>query len=350
MTNEELLARAVPALLAWYPAHKKDLPWRVEGNPYTVWISEVMLQQTRTTAAIPYYLRFIGELPDVAALAAVPEDRLMKLWEGLGYYSRARHLRQAAVTVMTDFGGRMPSTAALLRTLPGVGDYTAGAIASIAFGEPEPAVDGNVLRVVMRLLASDEDVLRDTTKKRVAALLRAVYPSGKDAGTLTQAWMELGENVCIPNGTPACDACPLVAFCRARLGQTVALYPVRSPKKPRRIEERTVLLLRAGDAVALTRRPPHGLLAGLYEFPNYEGTPDDLPAWCSAHGVTPVSVTPIGNATHRFSHIEWRMQGVEVALTASAGDFLWVPLPELFASFAIPSAFRYFTEYLRKEI
>ena len=213
--TEERLRACVAPLLSWYRGARRELPWRAEPTPYRVWVSEIMLQQTRIEAVIPYYERFMAELPDVAALAAVPEERLLKLWEGLGYYSRARNLKKAAERVTAEHGGALPADAAALRKLPGIGDYTAGAIASIAFGLPEPAVDGNVLRVVMRLTACGDDVLEQRTRRRVAGELRAVYPSGGEAGLLTEALMELGETLCLPNGEPRCESCPLRTLKRA---------------------------------------------------------------------------------------------------------------------------------------
>ena len=185
ISDEKRLSQAVPALVEWYAAHKISMPWREDPTPYHVWISEIMLQQTRIEAAIPYYYRFLEALPDIPSLAAVEDDKLLKLWQGLGYYSRARNLKKAAVEILDRYDGRLPADAKALRGLPGIGDYTAGAIASIAYGLPEPAVDGNVLRVVMRLTACDDDILAPSTRKRVAEMLRAVYPSGADAAALT---------------------------------------------------------------------------------------------------------------------------------------------------------------------
>ena len=220
MTDAEIIEQALPRIADWYALSRRVLPWREEPTPYRVWISEIMLQQTRIEAVIPYYRRFLAELPDVAALAAVEEDRLLKLWEGLGYYSRARNLKRAAEMVMRDFGGELPHTAAALRTLPGIGDYTAGAIASIACGEPEPAVDGNVLRVLSRLLENGGDVLSPAVKKSVTTLLREHYPRGEAAALTTEGLMELGETVCIPNGAPKCELCPWQSLCRAHQNGT----------------------------------------------------------------------------------------------------------------------------------
>ena len=227
MTDRNILAAALPRIADWDAAVRRDLPWRRSPTPYHVWISEIMLQQTRIEAVIPYYERFLAELPDVAALASVDDDRLMKLWEGLGYYSRARNLKKAAQQVIERFGGALPATAEELRSLPGIGEYTAGAIASLAFHKPEPAVDGNVLRVLSRLLASKDDVMSPAVRKSVTADLRSIYPSGEQAALVTEGLMELGETLCIPNGEPLCDACPAAALCRARAAGDPTQYPVR---------------------------------------------------------------------------------------------------------------------------
>ncbi len=338
MTDSALIAAAVAPLIDWYRVHRRALPWREDPTPYQVWISEIMLQQTRIEAVLGYYRRFLAALPDIPALAAVEEDALLKLWEGLGYYSRARNLKKAAVLLM-ERGGELPRTASELRALPGIGDYTAGAIASIACGEPEPAVDGNVLRVVMRLLASSEDVLAAPTRRRVTALLRACYPRGEEAALLTEGLMELGETVCIPNGEPLCALCPLQALCRACLSGTAADYPVRAKAKERRQERRTVLLLRCGDRFALRRRPESGLLAGLWEFPSFEGekSPEELEALLALRFTQCV---PCGEARHVFTHVEWQMRGLLAACESEAAGFTWATREEIAVRYSIPTAYR----------
>jgi len=337
----------VPLLIRWYDAVRKPLPWRESPTPYHVWISEIMLQQTRIEAVIPYYRRFLDELPTVADLAAVSDDRLMKLWEGLGYYSRARNLKKAAQVIVSDYGGELPGTADELRRLPGIGDYTAGAIASIAFGQPEPAVDGNVLRVISRITASPEDIALERTKKNVRERLRAVYPVGRDAGLLTEALMELGETVCLPNTEPRCLGCPVCEHCRAFSTRTTDCYPVKSGKKSRRIEERTVLLVKYGNRYALRRRPETGILAGMWEFPNIGGhlSGNDAIEMCNISGEI-TDIRPLGTAKHLFSHLEWHMIGYEVRVNAEDGTLTWAPADEIRADYAIPVAFRYFTGLL----
>ncbi len=343
-----LLRACVSPLTDWYAVNRRALPWRGDPSPYTVWISEIMLQQTRIEAVIPYYLRFLRELPDVAALAACDEERLLKLWEGLGYYSRARNLKKAAEKVMADYGGELPRTAAELRTLPGIGDYTAGAIASIACGEGEPAVDGNVLRVVMRLLACGDDVLSQKTKAAVIEALRQIYPRGEAAALLTEGLMELGETVCIPNAEPRCLLCPLHEHCRAAQSGTAALYPVRSAKKQRRIEARTVLLLHCGERYAIEKRPGKGLLAGLWQLPNRDGAlgEDELRQLLTSEGLSPLGIEPLGEAKHIFTHVEWHMLGYRVDLSKASPSYVWKTAAELERDYAIPTAFRAYTKYL----
>ena len=298
----------VDLLLQWYPDHHRSLPWRATRDPYAIWISEIMLQQTRVAAVIPYYERFMKELPDVAALARVQDDRLNLLWQGLGYYSRARNLKRAAAVVCERFAGRIPGDYETLLTLPGVGSYTAGAIASIAYGERVPAVDGNVLRVYARLMNDPSDIADPAVKTRVFSELKTVMPS--DPGMFNQAMMELGATVCVPNGQPLCGECPLASLCKAREAGTAGLLPNKAPKKPRAVENRTVFALYSNGAPLLKKRPDKGLLAGLYELPNVPGTLSTGQAaeWMTAHGLHPVGDLSVYSAKHVFTHIEWHMR------------------------------------------
>lgn len=345
-----LLKNAADVLTDWYRENERPLPWRDSPTPYHVWLSEIMLQQTRIEAVIPYYERFLGELPDIAALAAVEDERLMKLWEGLGYYSRARNLKRAAITVMAEYGGELPRTAQELRRLSGIGPYTAGAIASIAFGEPEPAVDGNVLRVVSRLLADPSDIMLPGTRERVTGQLRETYPAGErdTCRHLTQAWMELGERVCIPNGTPKCENCPLAALCRAHIAGAEEEYPTRSAKKPRRIEKKTVLLLFCNDRFAVRRRPGSGLLAGLWEFPSLDGETGETQVrkYLQTLGIEAGMISPTAPAKHIFTHIEWHMIGytVDCMGRGDTEDLTWVTAKQWRENYAAPTAYRVFTD------
>ena len=298
----------VDLLQKWYPDHHRDLPWRKTRDPYAIWISEIMLQQTRVAAVIPYYERFMTELPDIAALAAVSDDRLMRLWQGLGYYSRAKNLKRAAQIVCERYNGRMPDSYDALLALPGIGSYTAGAIASIAYGERVPAVDGNVLRVYARLCNDASDVNDPAVRNRVFEELKPHMPL--DAGMFNQALMELGATVCVPNGQPLCSECPLASVCKAREAGTAGLLPNKTPKKPRAIENRTVFALYDHGLPLLKKRPEKGLLAGLYELPNASGTLSaaEAAAWLSAHGLHPVGDLLSYSAKHVFTHIEWHMR------------------------------------------
>ncbi len=336
---ESPLARA---LLEWFSGAARAMPWRGQSDPYKIWISEIMLQQTRISAATGYYLRFIDALPDVRALAEAPEEHLLKLWEGLGYYSRARNLQRAARMVIERFDGRMPQTAAALRELPGVGEYTAGAVASIAFGERVPAVDGNVLRVMTRLLNDDRDITRPQTRRAVAeAVLREQPP--ERPGDFNQALMELGALVCLPR-RPRCGECPISALCQARKGNKQALLPVKKAAAPRKAEERTVLVLCAGGCTALRRRPPRGLLAGLWEFPSCAGHLDEAEALAQARqwGLSPLNIAPLPGHRHVFTHREWVMRGFVITAADCAGPFVWASRERLESDMALPSAMQAF--------
>ena len=321
-------------LLTWFRDNARTLPWRSDPTPYHVWVSEIMLQQTRVAAVLDYYRRFMEALPEVAALAACPEDALMKLWQGLGYYSRARNLQKAARQIMEQHGGVFPDTYADIRALPGVGDYTAGAIGSIAFGLPVPAVDGNVLRVVSRITADSRDITLAATKKAVGAALTEVMPRHAP-GTFNQALMELGAVVCLPNGAPLCENCPAADFCAARRLDRIGELPVKAKKPPRRVEERTVYLIFRGRKVALRQRPEKGLLAGLWEYPN------ECSPWpCPVAGRTAFAAA----GRHIFTHIEWRMtaQTVEAETDTLPEGWVWADRAALAETYAVPSAFRPF--------
>ena len=347
LTTKTVLQDLPGPLLAWYRANARDLPWRRTTDPYQIWVSEIMLQQTRVAAVLGYYARFLETFPTVEALAAAPEERLMKLWEGLGYYSRARNLQKAA-RIVAEQGGRFPDTYQDLLALPGVGDYTASAIASAAFGRREAAVDGNVLRVVMRLTDCRDDIADPKVKKAVRAQIQAVMPEAEaDIRVFNQATMELGATVCAPNGPPRCLECPAMAFCKGRLRGTAEDLPVKGAKKPRRVEEKTVFLLVRDGKIALRKRPGTGLLAGLWEFPNVEGALDEAAAGAavSVWGLEPRRWESRLTAKHIFTHVEWHMTGytLEVAGDGPA-DFVWADAGAL-SDRAVPSAFgRYYTE------
>ena len=338
----------LPLIARWYERAGRPLPWRLEPSPYHVWLSEIMLQQTRIEAVIPYYDRFLRAFPTVEALARAEDERLMKLWEGLGYYSRARNLKKAAILITEQYAGELPRQASLLKKLPGIGDYTAGAIASIAYGEPEPAVDGNVLRVMTRLLAYGEDIQSAKTRAHITELLRQNYPSGRDAALLTEGIMELGETVCIPNGQAACPLCPLREHCLAHKNGTVDRYPVKSPPKERRVEARTVLLLRNNGKYAIRRRPARGLLAGLWEFPSTEGklSEAEAAAYAGTLGLSVAACAPCPPKKHIFTHVEWQMSAYLADCAGEGEQLLWKSPEEIGQDFSVPTAFRFYLELI----
>ena len=300
-------------LLTWYDNNRRILPWREDPAPYHVWLSEIMLQQTRVEAVRSYYARFLETLPDIASLAAADEDTYLKLWEGLGYYSRVRNLHKAAVQIMNDYDGRMPETSAELKKLSGIGPYTAAAIASIAFGERIPAVDGNLLRIFARLTCYGQDIKAPAAKKAAEAFYLEHFPETR-AGDCNQALMDLGATVCVPNGAPLCGECPWSDLCQAHREGSELDFPYAAPKKDRRIEDRTVFLIYYDRRLVLGRRPSKGLLAGLYEFPNALGRLSRSEAldYLSGLGFSAVRITELPKAKHIFSHIEWHMTGYEV--------------------------------------
>lgn len=336
---------AVKRLLSWYENNHRCLPWREAPTPYRVWISEIMLQQTRVEAVKPYFERFLQECPDVKALAAVPDETLLKLWEGLGYYSRARNLKRAAQMICAEYGGVLPSGRNELLRLPGIGSYTAGAIASIAFGLPEPAVDGNVLRVLARVTGCDADVLLPETKRAAEDAVREIIPSGS-AGNFTQAMIELGALVCCPNGEAKCGICPFCDVCIAHAENKTDILPVRSKLPERKVEERTVLLLLDGNRMLIRKRPPKGLLAGLYELPNEKGSlnEEQAIAFARQNGFEPLKLEHLPEAKHIFTHLEWHMRGWLMTGYFEPGreekkDAILADRRELDAKYAVPSAF-----------
>lgn len=337
-------------LCAWYERSARELPWREDASldPYRVWISEIMLQQTRIEAVRPYYDRFLTAFPDIPALAAAPEEQVLKLWEGLGYYSRARNLKKAAALCVEQYGGRLPGSYEELLALPGIGSYTAGAIASIAFGIPVPAVDGNVLRVLARFFTDGREIDKGSLRKEIGELLSQVIPA-EHPGIFNQALMEVGETICIPNGMPDCRRCPLAPACLARQAGTQGDYPVRSPKRARQIEERTILLLTVGERTAVRRRPARGLLAGMYEFPGISGSLsiEEVLQRLSAQGAEIRELEELGPAKHIFTHVEWHMTGYRIDLEREfAGNWIYVSRDELMAEYPLPGAFRYYKNCL----
>ena len=342
-----LYAQLPTVLLPWYQAHARDLPWRRDQEPYHVWVSEIMLQQTRAEVVCGYYLRFLKELPNIHALAAAPEDVLMKLWEGLGYYSRVRNLQKAARLIAEKYGGHFPTQLDEIRTLPGIGPYTAGAIASVCFETPVAAVDGNVLRVMSRVTALDQPIDLPKVKAKIAERLTKVYPKGA-CGMFTQAMMELGATVCTPK-SPKCTDCPAAPFCRAATAGTQNAFPKRLPKREKKIEKRTVLLLRCGDQIAVLRRNAPGLLSGMWQLPDFQGTltPNEAMAAAVKMKTGPTGMVWEKHRTHVFTHIRWEMVCYCIACTCCAEPLIWADLEQIRTQYALPTAYRMFLEDLQ---
>ena len=402
LTGEERLLSAKDALLSWYRGKKRQLPWRETADGYHIWISEIMLQQTRVEAVKPYYARFMEHFPTVWDLAGASDEELLKCWEGLGYYSRARNLKKAAAVIVEQYDGYLPSSYDELLKLPGIGSYTAGAIGSIAYGLPVPAVDGNVLRVLSRVTASREDILKQQTRRKMEALVSGVlekivlrepadeagsaeeendfaereesfageaekpkeglgYSAGAQgnlAGDFNQALIEIGAMVCVPNGAPLCVQCPFHTVCLAAIRGLTGEIPVRSPKKKRKIEEKTVLLLEYEDKIAIRKRREGGLLASLYEFPNLSGILKEQQVENLFSGNIR-SFHELPKAKHIFSHTEWHMNGYFLSLKkpetacleteeSGAEPVLFVEWKELTERYPLPGAFSAYRKILEE--
>ena len=390
------LKQLVAPLQTWFQKNARVLPWRENPKAYYVWVSEIMLQQTRVEAVKPYFDRFIRELPDVKALAGCPEDKLLKLWEGLGYYNRVRNLKIAANQIIDEYDGVIPSEYEELLKLKGIGHYTAGAVASIAYGKAVPAVDGNVLRVISRVTADDSDIMKQSVRTHMEEKLLELMQGEKDTegisglsevkadtvkrssaaengvipSVFNQALMELGATVCLPNGAPHCED--------AKKMDIVMELPVKKKAKARRIEEKTVLILKDGTQLALHKRPKKGLLAGMYELPNIDGhlSEKEILSYVKEQGYTPLRIQKACDAKHIFSHVEWHMKGYVVFLQANefveatnpviqqqekgkeqkyektdmTKNWIFVEPEETKEQYAIPSAFVKYTEYLKMVI
>ena len=348
--NENLKEMSKP-LVEWYRNQKRDLPWREDINAYKVWVSEIMLQQTRVEAVKPYYARFLNAFPTIRDLAEAEEDLLLKMWEGLGYYNRVRNMQKAAQQVMVDYHGEFPSTYEEIRSLTGIGNYTAGAISSFAFGIPKPAVDGNVLRVISRLTASYEDIMKASVRERVEEELEELIPVDA-ASDFNQGLIELGAIVCVPNGAPKCSECPLAHLCKAHEQGIELELPVKSKAKERRIEKKTVFIFQDGDHVAIKKRPAKGLLAGLYELPNVEGhlTEDEAIKYSKQIGLSPLRIQKLEDGKHIFSHVEWHMIGYRIRVDelekSCTEKMLFIHPEEIQEEYPIPAAFETYVRYV----
>lgn len=344
--RESLYKKIVSPLLCWYGDNARALPWRCDREPYHVWLSEIMLQQTRVETVKDYYMRFLAALPTIKALASVDEQKLFKLWEGLGYYSRARNLQKAARVIVEKHGGVFPAEYETILSLPGIGEYTAGAVSSICFNQPVPAVDGNVLRVISRITENFDSVDNPAVKKSVAAELKKVYPAGR-CGDFTQSLMELGATVCLPGKTPKCGVCPVFKLCTAYKNGTAGQLPVKAKRKPHAEEELTVFLLRCNNRIAVQKRADSGLLAGLFELPNVPGrkTAAQAVEIASNWGLRPLSVQNTVRRTHIFTHIKWHMTCYDLPCDSIAGDFIWVSESNLSQQIPLPTAFKMFINH-----
>ena len=348
-----VLEEIVQPLVKWYRDNKRILPWRDKDNAYYTWVSEIMLQQTRVEAVKPYFQRFITELPDIQSLAECPEEKLLKLWEGLGYYNRVRNMQEAAKTVKDEYNGRLPEDYQALLSLKGIGSYTAGAIASIAYGEKVPAVDGNVLRVISRITESTEDISRQSVRRKIEQQVSQIMPSDCP-GDFNQALMDLGSSICIPNGEPFCENCPWESICKAHKYGQETDFPVKAKKKQRKIEKKAVFLIEVSDKIILHKRPEKGLLSGLWELPNLDGelSAKELSEQMKKWEIGDYMIEPLGEGKHIFSHVEWQMRGYRIQMRDISEKLLekeeWIAVSreDLEEKYAIPSAF----ECYRKQI
>lgn len=338
------MKNVVDILLNWYLENKRDLPWRKDTNPYHVWISEIMLQQTRIEAVIEYYHRFMKRLPTIQSLSEIEEDELLKLWEGLGYYSRARNLKKAALMIQNQFNGCFPTTYEDILSLPGVGEYTAGAIASISFQLKEVAVDGNVMRVYCRVEDLDLDVSDLKVKKEIGKHIKEILP--EQSGDFNQAIMELGEVICIPGGTPKCNVCPLRNHCKAHLNGRESLIPRKIVSKEKLEEEYTVLLMVCNGFVAIHKRED-GMLKNMWEFPNKPGFLTYLEIESFLSSIQSIELG-ISN-THVFTHKKWFMNSYYIVVSTMNSEYTWVPISLLETDYAIPTAFKPFLQYIKNK-
>lgn len=338
-------------LLEWYDSNARILPWRDNPTPYRVWISEIMLQQTRVETVKPYFEKFMSEVPTIQDLANISEDKLLKLWQGLGYYSRAMNLKKAANVIIQEFHGQFPSDIESLKSLPGIGPYTSGAIASIAFGVRAHAIDGNVLRVMSRISANKGDIANPAVKKEIEELVNDVLPTER-VGDFNQALMELGATICLPSGTPKCAECPVYFSCIGSHQGIAAELPIKAKKKERKIEDRTIYVVEYRGSIAIRQRGKVGLLSSLWEFPNTEGhlsmeeSEEKLKEW----GITPSEISPLKDSKHIFTHLEWHMIGYLISVQSIQEDFefLWATRAQIREQYSIPTAFKAYLNFLEE--
>lgn len=349
MTFDAQKSRAFSeALLNWYTQNARSLPWRFNKDPYRILVSELMLQQTRVDTVIPYYERFMKEVPTIFALAQISDEKLLKLWQGLGYYSRAKNLKRAAIEVVERFDGKIPQNYKEVLALPGIGTYTAGAVLSIAFDKKITAVDGNVIRVISRIAENDGDVKDPNMKKKTVAVVEALLPDTR-VGDFNQALMELGATICFPRAKAQCAKCPVQQFCKAYEKGRVHEIP-QSKSMKRRIENKTLFFIHFQQKIAMRQRSQQGLLAGMWEFPHAEGelTVEESKAVLSKWHIIPKKMIELKRAKHIFTHVEWHMKAYTVFVDSILDDdlFSFKTKTEIQEKVAVPSVFKgYRNEY-----
>ena len=352
MFNQAKISSIQTILLKWYDENARDLPWRKNPSAYQVFVSEIMLQQTRVDTVIPYYERFLSEFPSIASLAIADDERLYKVWQGLGYYSRAKNMKKAAKMIMDHHHGIVPSKKEELLKLPGIGAYSSGSIGSIAYEERVCAVDGNVKRVFARLFGIEEDIGLSMTQKKIEQLVTNCLPTER-IGDFNQSLMELGATVCLPNGLPRCDACPLQHLCVARIEEKTLTIPLKTITKPRKVEKKTVFVMEFGGKYALLKRPKEGLLSNLWEFPNVDGhlEEDEIVRLLKTWGVICDAIVQLESSKHIFSHIEWNMRAffVHIQQNEFSSHFTWVSIEEISKDYSVPTAFKTYWNRIKKQ-
>lgn len=336
-------------IVEWYQKNKRDLPWRKDKNPYHIWISEIMLQQTRIEAVIGYYYRFLEKIPDIKTLATIEEKSLLKLWEGLGYYNRARNLKIAAIQIENEYQGKFPTTYEEIMKLKGIGEYTASAISSICYSESQVTIDGNVLRVFTRFYNDQRNIDETRTRKSIREHLQKIIP--EESGDFNQGLMEIGETICIPNGIPKCNICPLKKDCLANQYNTYQDLPIRKKKTVKKQEDYTILIFQNQDKVAIYQRTKESLLNNLWGFPQLEGlfSMEEIKDYLIKQNIKYQCIQEGIQNIHIFTHKKWNMISYTIKLTKenSLSQYKWEKISEIKKRYAIPTAYKPFLEKLK---
>lgn len=343
------MKRYTETIIKWYQKNKRELPWRKDTNPYHIWVSEIMLQQTRIEAVIEYYHHFLEKIPDIETLSIIEDEVLLKLWEGLGYYNRARNLKIAAIQIMKDYQGKFPTKYIEIIKLKGIGEYTASAISSICYNEPQVTVDGNVLRVFTRFYNDTRNIDDLKTKKSIREFLQQIIP--KESGDFNQGLMEIGEVICIPNGVPKCSICPLQKDCLAYQNNTYQELPIRKEKIKKKEENYTILLFQYQDEYAIYQRKEESLLNNLWAFPHLEGflTLKKLKSYLQEQKIEYQQIQQGIQSTHIFTHKKWNMISYQIKITTKnkLPQYTWKKLSEIKKEYPIPTAYKSFLENLK---